>query len=75
MEHTITDAAYNPTTGILTATVASHGLVIGDRVKFDDNSITFNCAASTGTHVFVSGVNNAVNDGSSTYTAVAKHNL
>ena len=35
-EHTITNAAYNPTTGILTATVAGHGLVIGDRVKFDD---------------------------------------
>ena len=24
------------------------------------DSITFNCAASTGTHVFVSGVNNAI---------------
>ena len=66
---TITDAAYNPTTGILTATVPAHGMVIGDRVKFDDGSITFNCSASTGTHAFVSGVNNAINDGSSTYTA------
>ena len=68
--HTITDAAYNPTTGILTATVNDHGFVIGDRVKFDDNSITFNCAASTGTHTWVSGVTNAItaNDASQ-YTA------
>ena len=68
---TITDAAYNPTTGVLTATVPSHGMKIGDRVKFDDNSITFNCSASTGTHVFVSGTNNAINDGTTTYTAAA----
>ena len=58
---TITDAAYNPTTGILTATVAGHGLTIGDRVKFDDNSITFNCSASTDVvHLWVSGVTNAI---------------
>ena len=72
-ETTITDAAYNPTTGILTATVVGHGMKIGDRVKFDDNSITFNCAASTGTHVFVSGTNNAINDGTTTYTLSLIH--
>ena len=72
---TITDAAYNPTTGVLTATVPSHGMKIGDRVKFDDNSITFNCSASTGTHVFVSGTNNAINDGTTTIHSCCWHNL
>ena len=41
--HTVTGANYNPTTGVMTVTVADHGFVIGDRVKFDDNSITFRC--------------------------------
>ena len=27
----------------MTVTVAGHGFVIGDRVKFDDNSLTFRC--------------------------------
>ena len=40
---TITGATFTPATGILTATVASHGFSSGDYVKFDDGSITFTC--------------------------------
>ena len=34
---------YSPTTGILTVNLAGHGFSNGDRVKFDDNSLTFTC--------------------------------
>ena len=42
--HTITDGAYNPTTGAMTLTVSNHGFEDGDHIKMDDNSITFSCA-------------------------------
>ena len=42
--HTITDGAYNPTTGVMTLTISNHGFEAGDRIKMDDNSITFSCA-------------------------------
>ena len=42
--HTPTDAAYNPTTGVVTLTIANHGFTTGDRVKLNDNSLTFTCA-------------------------------
>jgi len=39
-----TGTAYNPTTGILdVTTTAVHGMVAGDRVKFDGNAIVFTC--------------------------------
>ena len=41
--HTATNGAYNPTTGIMTLTVAGHGMRNGDWVKLDDNAITFRC--------------------------------
>ena len=40
---TITNATFSGATGLLTATVASHGFSSGDYVKFDDSSITFTC--------------------------------
>ena len=40
---TITDAVYNPNTGIMTCTSASHGISNGDKVKFAPNSLTFTC--------------------------------
>ncbi len=40
---TITDGVYDGVAGIMTVTVASHGFMNGDRVKFDDNSISFKC--------------------------------
>ena len=42
--HTATNALYNPTSGILTLTVAAHGIKAGDWVKLDDDSLTFTCA-------------------------------
>jgi hypothetical protein len=42
--HTITDGAYNPTTGVMTLTIPNHGFEAGDHIKMDDNSITFSCA-------------------------------
>ena len=41
--YTLSDAVYNPTTGIMTCTVASHGFSNGDKVKFGLNSLTFTC--------------------------------
>jgi hypothetical protein len=41
--HTISTATYAPTTGVLTLTINNHGFNNGDRVKIDDNSLTFTC--------------------------------
>jgi len=41
---TVTNASYNPTTGVMTLTVPSHGLSNGDKVKLELNSLTFTCA-------------------------------
>ena len=40
---TPTTATYDPVTGILTCTVASHKIDTGDAIKIDDGSITFSC--------------------------------
>ena len=50
--HTVTDATYNPTTGILTPTIAGHGMVSGDFVKFADDSLTFTCTEGAGNHTY-----------------------
>ena len=39
----ITNATYEPTTGLLTITSAGHGLVNGDTIKIPTNSIVFTC--------------------------------
>ena len=39
----ITAASYNPSTGVLTITSASHGLSTNDRVQIATNSMTFTC--------------------------------
>ena len=41
---TPTNATYNPATGVLVLTIPNHGLVNGDAVVIDDNSITFTCS-------------------------------
>ena len=41
--HNVTDAPYNPTTGVITLTVASHGFSNGDYVKVDDAALTYTC--------------------------------
>lgn len=44
-EYTPTDATYNPTTGIMTATIGTHPFQIGDTILFKPESITFECGA------------------------------
>tara|TARA_B100001287_G_scaffold257557_2_gene243298 strand:+ start:3396 stop:17606 length:14211 start_codon:yes stop_codon:yes gene_type:complete len=39
----VTNAAYTPNTGNLVITIPNHGLVNGDAVKFESNSLTFTC--------------------------------
>ena len=43
-EKTPTNATYDPETGVLTLTVASHGLSTSDTITLDANSIVFSCA-------------------------------
>ena len=42
-QHSVTDATYDPSTGVSVLTVASHGFSNGDYIKLDDNSLTFTC--------------------------------
>jgi len=44
INHTVTDATYDPTYGDMDVTVAGHSMRTGDYVKFDDDSLTFTCA-------------------------------
>lgn len=46
---TVTDATYDPATGVFTATVGlGHGLVAGDYVNLADEGITFSCDTGSG---------------------------
>ena len=38
-------ATYDPITGIFTATIGEHNLVVGDKIKIADESITFSCGS------------------------------
>ena len=42
--HTITDAVFTPSTGVLEPTIAGHGFVSGDYVNFGTGSVSFKCA-------------------------------
>jgi hypothetical protein len=41
--HTITNAPYNSSTGVVTLTVVGHGFSNGDYIKISDNSLTYTC--------------------------------
>ena len=41
--HTPTSATYDPNTGLMVITLANHGFVNGDQVKFADGAVTFSC--------------------------------
>ena len=45
------DAAYNPTTGVMTLTINGHGMVAGDYIKIADNSLVFSCGFGGGGQV------------------------
>ena len=66
---TVTDATYNPTSGQLVLTIPGHEYFNGDRIRIADNSLTFSCNAATGTHIFVSGVADAISSGGLNFTA------
>jgi hypothetical protein len=42
---TPTDVAYNPVTGVMTVTVASHTLAVGDYVVIEEGGITLECGS------------------------------
>ena len=42
--HTVSNATYNPTTGVMVLTITGHGFNNGDWIKIADNSLTFTCA-------------------------------
>ena len=42
--HTVTDAAYDPDSGVLSCTVPSHGFKTGDQVRIENGSLVFTCA-------------------------------
>ena len=41
---TPTNAAYNPTTGVMTITVNDHNMANGEQVMIDDGAIKLSCA-------------------------------
>ena len=46
--HTVTNAVYNPVTGIMTLTIVGHNFANGNRIKLADNSLTFTCTLDGG---------------------------
>ena len=44
VQHNVTNATYNPTTGVMQLTTnVGHGIAIGDTVKIADNALSFTC--------------------------------
>ena len=43
-----TAATYNASTGAMTVTIANHGFELGDAIKIDNNSMTFECTYGGG---------------------------
>ena len=48
VQHTATDATYDPNDGVMTLTVAGHGMGNRDWVKLDNDSIAFSCPYGVG---------------------------
>jgi len=45
---TVSSASYIPSTGVITVTIANHGFANGEKIKFEDNSLTFTCSMDSG---------------------------
>ena len=43
-QHTVTDASYEPITGILTLKVPNHGFTAGEKIQVAQDSLTFTCS-------------------------------
>ena len=70
VNHNVTGATYDGTTGALELTIGSHSLTTGQSIKLADNSLTFSCNAAVGAHTFVTGAANGItDDGSNNWTA------
>ena len=41
--HTVEDAPYVASNGVVTITITNHGFINGDYIKLDDNSLTYTC--------------------------------
>ena len=55
VNYDVSGATYNPTTGDMVLTVGSHSLPVGSHVKLADDSLTFECLAAVGTHIYSGG--------------------
>ena len=40
---TPTEISYSPATGLMTVTIANHGMTDGEQIMFEDNSLIFTC--------------------------------
>ena len=60
VNHTVTDATYNTTSGDMELTIGNHALQVGESIKLSPNSLTFECPAAVGTHTFVSGTTGGI---------------
>ena len=69
--HTVSDAAYVPASGVMTLTIGAHSLQAGDKIKLAEESLIFECPAAVGTHAFVTGAPSAISGGGSQFTAAA----
>ena len=50
--YTVASANYNPQTGVMTVVVTGHDFANGERVKFDDDSLTFTCSMGAGNKTY-----------------------
>ena len=67
----IRDATYNPSTGVIAADIGTNNFKVGQYMRIQPESFAFDCDYGAGTHIFVSGVTDAISDGSTQYTAAS----
>ena len=67
----IRGATYNPTTGVIAADIGTNNFKVGQYMRIQPESFAFDCDYGAGTHIFVSGVTNAISDGTTQYTAAS----
>ena len=67
----IRGASYNPTTGVIAADIGTNNFKVGQYMRIQPESFAFDCDYGAGTHIFVSGVTNAISDGTTQYTAAS----
>ena len=48
VNHQVSNATYNPTTGLMELTIGAHSLKAGTSIKMPDNAVTFSCTHGSG---------------------------